>query len=126
MCTEYYQKVLSQQDRGVSLKDRSDLQRWSLFCYYLNLSILEFLPKDNVHSVMLGQLIIHTSKDHQSYFLFPSEIPRLASALKYLKVFGSDSETNVYKPFVELFPSAKHLLCDLHMKDNLQSKLSDI
>ena len=41
-----------------------------------------------------------------------------------MKVFGSYSKTNVYKLFVDLFPSATHLLCDLHMKDNVQSKLS--
>ena len=48
----------------------------------------------------------------------------LAPALKDVKVFGSYSKTNVYKLFVDLFPSATHLLCDLHMKDNVQSKLS--
>ena len=41
-----------------------------------------------------------------------------------MKVFDSYSKTNVYKLFVDLFPSATHLLCDLHMKDNVQSKLS--
>ena len=87
---------------------------------------LQFLTKDNVHPVMLGPLIVHTSKDYQSYFSLPSEILRLVPALKDLKVFGSDSETNVYQPFVDLFPPATHLLCDLHMKNNIQSRLSDL
>ena len=58
--------------------------------------------------------------------MLPSEILRLAPALKDLKVFGSDSETNLYKPFIDLFRSATHLLCDLHMKDNVQSKRRDL
>ena len=45
--------------------------------------------------------------------MLPSEILCLALTLKYLKVFVGDSDTNVYKPFVDLFPSATHLLCDL-------------
>ena len=59
---------------------------------------------------MLGTQTIHTSKARQSYFLLLSEILRLPPALKALKVIGSDSETNVCKPFVDLFPSATHLL----------------
>ena len=87
---------------------------------------LQFLTQDNADPIMLGPLMIHTNKDYQSYFLLPSEILCLAPALKDLKLFGSDSETNVFKPFVDLFPLATHLLCDLHMKDNVQSKLSDL
>ena len=58
--------------------------------------------------------------------MLPSETLRLAPALKDLKVFGSDSETNLYEPFIDLFRSATHLLCDLHIKDNVQSKLRDL
>ena len=75
---------------------------------------------------MLGPQIIHTNKDYQSYFLLLSEILCLVPALKDLKVIGSDSETNVYQPFVDLFSSATHLLCNLYMKDNVQSQPSDL
>ena len=74
---------------------------------------------------MLGPPITHPIFTLRlSIFLLPREILRLAPALKDVKVFGSYSKTNVYKLFVDLFPSATHLLCDLHMKDNVQSKLS--
>ena len=56
--------------------------------------------------------------------MLPREILHLGPALKDVKVFGSYSKTNVYKLFVDLFPSATHLICDLHMKDSVQSKLS--
>ena len=77
---------------------------------------LQFLTKENVHPVILGLSIIHTRKECQSYFSLPS---------KMLRVFGSDSEKNVYKPFSNLFSTTVHLLCDLHMKDNIQNKLQD-
>ena len=61
---------------------------------------------------------LHTQYSHSDYQYF------LLPALKDVKVFGSYSKTNVYKLFVDLFPSATHLICDLHMKDSVQSKLS--
>ena len=48
---------------------------------------------------------------------------RLQPSLTNIKVSGSDSETNVYQPFRNLFPSSIHLLCNLHMKDNVKEKL---
>ena len=51
---------------------------------------------------------------------------RLEPKLAGMRVFGSDSEKNVYKPFFNLFPTAIHLLCDLHMKNNTQNKLQDL
>ena len=65
---------------------------------------LQFLTQDNVDPIMLGPLMIHTNKDYQSYFLLPSEILCVAPALKDLKLFSSDSETNVFKPLVDPFP----------------------
>ena len=81
---------------------------------------LPFLTQYNVHSLMLGPpFTLRLS------IFFASKGDSLpGTCLKDVKVFGSYSKTNVYKLFVDLFPSATHLLCDLHMKDNFQSKLS--
>ena len=70
---------------------------------------LQFLTKENVHPVMLGPTIIHTRKEYQSYFSLPSEMLRLKPKLAGMRVFGSDSERNVYKPFSNLFPTAIRL-----------------
>ena len=75
---------------------------------------------------MLGPTIIHSRKEYRSYFSLPSEMLRLEPKLAGMRVFGSDSEKNVYKPFSNLFPTAIRLLCDLHMKDNIQNKLQDL
>ena len=74
------------------------------------------------HSIFTLRLSIFFASKGDSSEILSREI--LAPALKDVKVFGSYSKTNVYKLFVDLFPSATHLLCDLHMKDNVQSKLS--
>ena len=41
-------------------------------------------------------------------------------------ISGINVYTNVYKPFADLFASATHTLCDLHMKNNVKSKHSDL
>ena len=42
---------------------------------------------------------------------------RLEPKLAGMRVFGCDSEKNVYSLFSNLLPTAIHLLCDLHMKE---------
>ena len=43
-----------------------------------------------------------------------------------MKVFGTDGDRNLSSSFSACFGDAYHLLCDLHMYDNIQRKLSDI
>ena len=82
---------------------------------------LQFLTKENVHPVMFGPTIIHTRKEYQSHFSLPSEMLRLEPNLAGMRVFGSHSEKNACKQFSNLFPTANHLLCDLHLKDKIQN-----
>ena len=73
---------------------------------------------------MLGPALTHTKKEYSSYFQLPSEMLRLEPKVKDSTAFGSDAEKNVYRPFEDVLPFAHHLLCDLHMKDNIQAKLT--
>ena len=94
---------------------------------YITITIyrhLLFSTEDGVPPVMLGPALIHTKKEYSSYFQLPNEMLRLEPKVKNITVFGSDAEKNVYQPFEDLLPSAHHLLCDLHMKDNIRAKLT--
>ena len=73
---------------------------------------------------MLGPALIHMKKEYSSYFELSSEMLRLELKVKNIIVFGSHADKNVYQPFEEMFPSAHHLHCDLHMKDNIRTKLT--
>ena len=46
--------------------------------------------------------------------------------LKDLKVFETDGDPALYKPFGEMFPEANHLLCDIHMRDNVEKQLREL
>ena len=85
---------------------------------------LLFSTEDGVLPVMLGTALIHTKNEYSSYFQLPSEMLRLEPKVKNITVFGRDIEKNVYQPFEDLSPSAHHLLCELHMKDNTWAKLT--
>lgn len=39
---------------------------------------------------------------------------------------GTDGEENLWKAMSNVFSSAVHLRCDLHLKDNIQRKLSEL
>ena len=40
--------------------------------------------------------------------------------------FGTDGEVNLSNPLLNVFHSAMHLRCDIHVKDNIKSKLSSL
>ena len=86
---------------------------------------LQFLTKEKINPVIIGPLLLHMNEENSSYFHLPREMIRLQPSLTNIKVFGSDSEKNVYQPFRVLFPSFIHLLCDLHKKDNVKEKLGN-
>lgn len=38
------------------------------------------------------------------------------------KSFGTDEETNIHRAFTTTFQKADHLLCSIHLKDNIVKK----
>ena len=84
---------------------------------------LQFLTKKGEHPVRMGPAIIHTRKEYGSYFNLPSKLIQHKSSLSKIIAVGSDSEKNVYQPFKDLMPNIIHLLCDMHMKDNIKEKV---
>ena len=43
-----------------------------------------------------------------------------------MKLFGTDRDVNLSKAFEVAFGNAKHLLCDIHMVDNIECKLRQL
>ena len=76
--------------------------------------------------VMLGPALIHQKRSYDSFFLLPSNMIREKPGLGNIIVFGTDGEVNLTKAFESCMPFAKHLLCDIHMRDNIVSKLCSL
>ena len=87
---------------------------------------LMFSTKEGVYPVMIGPCLIHTGKTRQSYQQLPMSIVKTNKKLENVLVFGTDSEKPLYEGFQNVFVNAYHLLCDLHMKDNIKEKLKKL
>jgi hypothetical protein len=70
---------------------------------------------------MIGPVLLHQKKTKQSYFTLSSQV---AFEAPYISVFGTDGDEQLYGSFQVALPRAQHLLCDIHMKDNIEDKLS--
>ena len=78
------------------------------------------------HPVLLGPVLIHSHKTFDSYFTLPTTMLRLNPKLTSLKAFGTDGEKSLFESLKASFHQADHLLCWLHVKDNVQKKLAAI
>ena len=111
---------------------------WSIFgvdptfniCSY-NITILTYRHpllynvNSNVHPVLLGPTLIHSSKTFESYFSLPSET-RLKPELANLRAFGTDGEKNLFEAISTCFNKADHLLCWISVKGNISQKLESL
>ena len=70
--------------------------------------------------------MIHQQRLCESYDNFASSLVRLNPKLKHILCYATDEEMNLYKAFGDVFPFAIHLLCDIHMEDNVMPKLTDL
>ena len=79
-----------------------------------------------IHPVILGPTLIHQRKLFRSYFELPAKMIKYNPNLRHILAFGTDGEKSLADAFKHFLPSAKHLLCDIHMKDNCKRKLAEL
>lgn len=97
--------------------------------YFLTLTTYKHLmleTKKKTNPVFLGPALIHQRRLFDSYFTLPSSMIKYNPNLQGLLVYGSDGEKNLSDAFDSCFTKSKHLLCDIHMKDNIKKKLADL
>ena len=102
---------------------------YNVGCFYLTVSTYRHLmlkTKNGVHPVMIGPALIHYKKGFDSYFQLPSNMLRYNKALQAIKCISTDGEVNVSEALKSVFNEAHHSLCDIHMRDNVEKKLSDL
>ena len=75
---------------------------------------------------MLGPILIYSNKSCDSYFTLPTNLVRLNQNISNLKAFGTDGEKNLFAAFRTCFSEANHLLCTIHVKNNITNKCNDL
>ena len=74
----------------------------------------------------IGPVLIHHRMDYESYHTFLSQLLGKRPMLRKIRAMGSDGESALCKAIHGNLPSAIHLRCFKHLKDNLQRKLSSM
>lgn len=75
------------------------------------------------HPIMLGPMRLHVDSDSDAYFTFLSHIRQKIGDTDI--IIGSDEEKAITKAISNAFPTATHLLCTKHMKDNIRWNIQD-
>ena len=84
---------------------------------------LHFRTVANEHPVMIGPILLHQRKEYDSYFPLASHMVQKRKGLKNILVIGSDSEKNVYQPFMDILSNPLHQYCNIHIFQNVKEKL---
>ena len=78
------------------------------------------------HPAFIGPVMVHFKKSFSTYLFFSSTLVGLRPKLSSLKSFGTDGEVALYQAFKHSFPTAIHLLCSIHARRNVTSKLREV
>ena len=78
------------------------------------------------YPVCIGPGILHKRKLKSSYKNLPLLMIKYQPEISGVLVFGTDGEPNLYEAFSDVFTDARHLRCDIHLRDNIQHKLHEL
>ena len=76
--------------------------------------------------VFLGPMLVDQSKTEQTYRYLASSVKRFNPNTVSLQAFGTDGERALSNAFNEEFPVADHHRCFIHLRKNIEMKLSSI
>lgn len=76
--------------------------------------------------VMIGPIMIHQHKRKQDYHFLAASLVGLHSGLQKIQAIGTDGEMAIADGVQVQFNESKHVLCFLHVKNNLKRKLQEM
>ena len=97
--------------------------------YYVTLTTYRHLllrTKEDKNPVRIGPTLVHHKKELSSYYELSSTMIKLNAKTQNVLAYGTDGEKALGEGFGRPLPYARHLLCDLHMKDNIVSKMNEL
>ena len=82
--------------------------------------------KDGNHPTLIGPILIHERKTEDTYSMFCGSLKALQPEISNILAFGTDDEQALTNAFNKNFERAIHLLCEIHLKKNVERKLIDL
>ncbi|KAK3101689.1 hypothetical protein FSP39_005507 [Pinctada imbricata] len=91
---------------------------------YKQVSVID--PKTGDHPIFLGPMYLHDNSDFKTYATFFNHISTLLADVDTTHmVIGSDEEKSMVNAITHAFPTATHMLCTRHIRQNAKQKLVD-
>lgn len=95
--------------------------------FYVTVTTYENLMLNNrktaKHPVFIGPMLVHQKRTYDTYYHFASEMLKYRKEFTSMNVIGTDGEEQLRNAFGTVFPGAVRLLCSLHKRDNIKTKL---
>ena len=82
--------------------------------------------RDGTHPSIIGPVLLHEKKTFETYSIFASTLKTIETDLRDVLAFGTDDELALVNGFKNNFERSVHLLCELHLKKNIETKLKDL
>ena len=82
--------------------------------------------QQETNPVCTGPGVLHKRKLEESYYTLPSLMVKYQPETRGVLFVGTDDEENIWKALNNVFLDALHLRCDIHLKDNVKQKLSEL
>ena len=79
--------------------------------------------EDGKRPPIIGSVFLHEKKTQHTYSLSGGTLKSLEPELKNLMAFGTDDEKSLVGGFNETFERATRLLCEIHLRKNIDTKL---
>ena len=79
-----------------------------------------------VHPVCIGLGILHKQKLRTSYKTSPLLMTKYNTETSGVLAYRTDGEENLYSAWSQVFEDAKHLRCDIHLRDNVKKNYTNL
>ena len=76
--------------------------------------------RDGKNPSMIGPVLLHEKKTTETYSTFSGVLRTLELDLRTVMAFGTDDERALVDGFKNNFDRPVHLLCELHLKKNIE------
>ena len=78
------------------------------------------------YPALIGPVLIHYKKTFATYLFFIDSLIGMRRELSSVMCFGTDGETALIDAFQHAMPNRLHLLCSIHVRRNVKSKLQEV
>ena len=82
--------------------------------------------RDGKHPSLIGPVLLHERKTEETYSTFSATLRTLEPGLRELLAFGTDDKQALISGFRNNFERAISLLCELHLRKNVEKKLQEL